>query len=274
MGACLQDTEEVVIVKKPDDSYEVLLREISMRFLPVRAGPCWIGADARQLDTIVVESHNPAFKLEESPQHAIEIRYDFWISETEVSNAQYVAFLRHSCRDTFYVGGLPPDLPVVDVSWREAVAFCKWLSSEIQGFLFRLPHEVEWEYAAKGNSKRKYPWEGNSITDSLANFGNLHGGLLSVYSLPRGKSVWGALNMAGNAYEWCLNAPYSYPTNPLQLRPELDMDANSCEQRAVRGGAFLNNAFECRTTARHFLTCESKNRHVGFRVLMVPLGEN
>jgi formylglycine-generating enzyme required for sulfatase activity len=95
------------------------------------------------------------------------------------------------------------DLPCTKVSWYEAVAFCRWLSSK-SGLEIMLPTEQQWQRAAQGDDGREYPW-GDEFDPSRCNFGNNVGGPTPVTKYPLGASPYGVMNMSGNTWEWCLN---------------------------------------------------------------------
>jgi len=89
------------------------------------------------------------------------------------------------------------DHPIVNVSWDDAVAYAKWAGAA-------LPTEAQWEKAARGTDGRQYPW-GNDwdAAKFVSSFGGNAGGTKPVGSCPDGISPYGALDMAGNVWEWC-----------------------------------------------------------------------
>ena len=98
----------------------------------------------------------------ELPQHTVYLD-DFYIGRYEVSNAQYEHFVEatgYQAPRGWSGGSIPGGLenhPVVNVSWHDALAYCRWLSEET-GHTVRLPTEAEWEKSARGTDGRVYPW--------------------------------------------------------------------------------------------------------------------
>ncbi|MBX7256270.1 MAG: formylglycine-generating enzyme family protein [Candidatus Hydrogenedentes bacterium] len=128
----------------------------------------------------------------------------FYIDETEVSNAQYAAFLaathytpKH--RENFlkhWHGAAPPadiaELPVVYVDIDDARAYARWAGK-------RLPTEAEWQLASQGTDGRKWPW-GNEFDPRFCVCDAK--GPMPVRALPEGRSPYGCYHMAGNVWEW------------------------------------------------------------------------
>jgi len=167
----------------------------------------------------------------EQPQHQVYVD-GFWVGHTEVTNAQYERFVEaggYSMREYWTdegwqwrqdTGITEPEYwrdstwngaqePVVGVGWYEAAAYAAWAG-------VRLPTEAEWEYAARGDDGRIFPW-GDVWDGSKCNYcdrnceyewkdvsvddGYRH--TAPVGSYRAGASPFGALDMAGNVYEWC-----------------------------------------------------------------------
>lgn len=105
------------------------------------------------------------------------------------------------------------DFPRTDVSWYEAVAFCRWLTEKAlilhpsgtsDHWEIRLPSEQEWQRAAQGNDGREYPW-GNRFDKARANtFESGIGAATPVTRFTGGASPFGVMDMCGNVWEWCL----------------------------------------------------------------------
>ena len=151
------------------------------------------------------------------------------------------------------------DQPVVGVSWYAARAYCIWLSSlQQKEGLFRLPTEVEWEWAAAGRepdgSLREYPWPNSKgePTPELANYGENVGATTPVGRYPEGATPEGLMDMAGNAWEWMENL--------------YDKD-NDGSQRVLRGGSWFGNDRSCRAAFRNHVLPVYRRHNVGFRLL-------
>jgi len=198
----------------------------------------------------------------------------FYVARFVVTNAQYELF------DPGHVAKRPgwadDKHPVVHVSSVEAIKFCEWLSRR-EGKKYRLPTEAEWEYVARGTDGRSYPWGEKLNRGDLANFADanttfpwrdpeINDGFAEtapVGSFPRGVSPFGAEDMAGNVWEWCLDIYEPYKgkerTNP---RSTLTMG-----RRIYRGGSWKSRASSLRTTSRNFNVPEYSANDVGFRVV-------
>ena len=153
------------------------------------------------------------------------------------------------------------NLPRDNVSWYDAMTFCRWLTSKV-GYEVRLPTEWEWQWAAQGLDGRAYPW-GNEYIKGYANVdesnigGAHHFKTTPVGSYPQGRSFFGVLDMAGNVWEWCLNE-----YNDLE-RTTTWGDA----VRASRGGSCLN-LFEivARSNYRSGKSPNQRESDIGFRI--------
>lgn len=126
----------------------------------------------------------------------------FFVDVTEVSNRDYAKFVAATGRPAppGWPDGRPErgreDEPVVGVTYEDAEAYATWLGK-------RLPTALEWEKAARGTDGRAYPW-GEEFRQEAANCASLPGTgkLVPVTACPTGRSPFGCLNMAGNAFEW------------------------------------------------------------------------
>jgi formylglycine-generating enzyme required for sulfatase activity len=198
----------------------------------------------------------------EKPQHTVALDA-FWIDKTEVTNAQYRkcidagACTKTGCWEEPKYGA--PDQPVVCLTWDNASKYAAWAGG-------RLPTEAEWEKAARGSDGRLWPW-GNEPPDcTRANFSACADRPAAVGSYPAGASPYGALDMAGNVWEWVADwyrdgyytsAPVSNPQGP---------DAG--EDRVVRGGSCASNEGVVRCAYRYSETPNYWGVDGGFRVVV------
>jgi formylglycine-generating enzyme required for sulfatase activity len=148
-----------------------------------------------------------------------------------------------------WFGKTRPNHPVVGINWYEATAFCAWLTEYLNdGYVYRLPSEAEWEYAARGAARRPYPW-GEVLPDGeRANFNQTHGGTSAVGCFPAGATPEGLLDMAGNVWEWTRSEYRPYPYDPNDGR---ESGADPAKKRfTVRGGSWIDHPFYLRAARR------------------------
>lgn len=165
----------------------------------------------------------------------------FSIDRFEVTNARYLRCIEAGvCTRPVgrgYDDTTKANLPVTIISWQQTVTYCRWVGK-------RLPTEAEWEKAARGTDGRRYPW-GNSFEAELANVGYT-AGTTPVGSFPKGASPYGAMDMAGNVWEWTSSLYKPYPYDPHDGREDLAARGS----RVERGGSWYHPPWQARTTRR------------------------
>ncbi len=203
----------------------------------------------------------------ENPVHKVYLD-GYYIYKMLVTVKQYLTF----CAVTGHAKPTAPDFnpnwskadhPIVNVSWDDATAYCRWLSQQT-GRRVTLPTEAQWEKAARGEDGREFPWgntfDGNRLHRSAT-------GTASVGSFPGGASPYGVLDMAGNVWQWCADyygdtyyqsSPKQNPTGPA-----------SGIYRVFRGGSWDNtNGEYFRCALRNGHTPSARDDNFGFRCVV------
>ena len=172
-------------------------------------------------------------RVDSYPAHAVALSA-FAIQQFEVSQAEYGGCLAAgACTEPAANFDPQSELPVRDVTWTQAAAYCGWIG-------MRLPTEAEWERAARGDDRREYPWGAEAPTCALANFQGC-GGIAAGGGTPAGASPFGVEDMGGNVSEWVSDlyaadyyghSPASDPSGPA-----------GGSMRVARGGNFAAQSY-------------------------------
>lgn len=199
----------------------------------------------------------------EQPIHRVRLSKGFWLGKCEVTNAQYRGYCKATKAEFPSASQQPDNHPVVRVSWDDAATYC-------HHFGLVLPTEAQWEYAARGPENRWYPW-GNFWESGRCCYSHRQGPggtTFPVGSFPQGASWCGALDMAGNVWEFCQDwydrlyysdSPSQDPSGP-----------SSGEYRVARGGGYGNPAANQRSAHRGINYPDDRDGDFGFRVCITP----
>jgi len=203
---------------------------------------------------------------DEKPVHRVWVDA-FEIAAFQTTNAEYVVFQRSTNRSPQPSWNDPnfndPQMPVVSVSWFDAVAYCEWLSL-LSGREYRLPTEAEWERAARGGTENGlYPW-GNCAPEQVPDYANRWkaGPEIVGRDLP---NPYGLYNLGDNVHEWCLDwYAADYYARSADRNPR--GPANGA-RRASRGGSWRHQIKVTRTAARSSIPPALKYADYGFRIV-------
>lgn len=164
-----------------------------------------------------------------------------------------------------------PQNPVENVSWDDAVEFCRLLSAlpaeQSTGYVYRLPTEAEWEYACRAETQTGYSFgDSASELDEYAWYDDNSEGTTHPVGFKK-PNPWGLYDMHGNVFEWCQDrwAP-KYPNGPV-TDPRGPAWGGYPESRMCRGGAWGISSGSCRSAYRYSGYRRSRRDHMGIRVV-------
>ena len=192
---------------------------------------------------------------DEGPQHEVTISRPFALGKYEVTFAEFDHFAEASGREKPYDEGWGRGkLPVINVSWDDAHAYCTWLG---QGY--RLPTEAEWEFAARAGTITRYAF-GDEVTVQQVNF---------YFELGKTEEVgryaanpWGLHDLHGNVYEWVADWYGHYPSTNAVIDPEGPADGS---ERVMRGGSWFDQSSRVRSAYRELDAPSNRDKILGFR---------
>jgi hypothetical protein len=173
----------------------------------------------------------------------------FWIARYPITNAQLQEWSRTAQlsprRQELDANFYRPNQPAAGVNWYLASAFCVWLSQQTN-VTIRLPSEVEWEAAARGHDRRRYPWGNEHLRDRAAikedQDVRAWPYTIPVGCYPAGASAVGALDMAGNIWEWT--------SDVWRVDTESGHSGGNGQKRVLRGGGYSSTRKQALVTAR------------------------
>ena len=250
----LESVVHRMMAKEPDERYfDVAQTRLALMsaevdpMVPIPRGPFLRGSS----------DDDASGRDEERPMRELDLSA-FYIDRSPVTVAQFRKFLAGTQTpepDGWAKHNDDEHHPVVFVTWHEADAFARWAGK-------RLPTEAEWEKAARGTDARQYPWGDDPPSPRVAHFGR-KSGTDAVGVRPQGASPFGALDMAGNAFEWVADW---YAKDYYADAPETDPPGpDSGRKRVLRGGSFVHEAFALRCATRGRYAPEERRANHSFR---------
>ncbi len=223
----------------------------------------------------------------EKPPHKVTLN-DFYIGKYEVTIGEYMEFVNEtktnypkwlekgnsyniyengSNKDYYkkYVGN--DNLPIVGVSWNNAIAYCKWLGKKT-GKKYRLPTEAEWEYAAGGGANNRTKYAGTNSESKLKEYAWYYSNSDNkTHKVGQKKpNQLGLYDMTGNVWEWCQDKWHSnYKDAPNDGSA---WESGTGSLRVNRGGSWSRNSDYCRVAGRSYNYSAYRNYDLGFRLAL------
>jgi formylglycine-generating enzyme required for sulfatase activity len=228
-----------------------VIPDLKMELVWVKAGDFTMGTPADE----------PGRNKAEGPQRRVTLTHGFWLGKTEVTQGQYEALTGANPSHFKNVG---PDGPVEEVSWIDAMAFCRKLTERErgagrlpEGYVFTLPTEAQWEYACRAGTSGAYAGNPEAMAWHKNNSGDTTHPVAT-----KQPNAWGLYDMYGNVLEWCLDWFGDYPrgaaTDPRG--PE------SGYFRMARGGSWRVELF--RSGSRGGGSAGRRDYTLGFRLAL------
>jgi formylglycine-generating enzyme required for sulfatase activity len=190
--------------------------------------------------------------------HPVNLSKGFYLGKLEVKQEQYERVMGQNPSSL-----KGKNLPVENVSWDDAMAFCKVLTKRervLRGWEFILPTEAQWEYACRAGTTTAYSW-GDDINPKLANYKD--SGLKKTRAVGSYRpNAWGFFDMHGNVWEWTADRYGKYPTGSV-IDP---IGVASGSDRVVRGGSWNPGGTGLRSAKRGTNTPGARSSDMGFRI--------
>jgi formylglycine-generating enzyme required for sulfatase activity len=274
----LQTTSSPPSTATPTEGSSRVVENDGMVQVYVPPGEFIMGAD--DMDAKKTLENGRAYP--EDPVHMVDLE-GYWIDKYEVTTGQYrlcvdagactaphlfTSGYGDAYRPFYYGSPEYKDYPVIWVSWFYANDYCAWAGR-------RLPTEAEWEKAGRGTDGRKYTWGNDPLSSTVANLcdincplphanGKYDDGFANtapVGSFPGGASPYGAMDMAGNVWEWTSSLIMDYPYSATDGREDL----TATGERSWRGASWTNGYWWMRVTLRYRSVDWYWNYNLGFR---------
>ena len=195
----------------------------------------------------------------------------FYIDKYEVTNGQYRQCVSEGAcqfggdntsntRERYYDNPVYTNHPVINLNWYEAKDYCQWVGGD-------LPTEAQWEKAARGTDGRRYPWGDFEPNKTKANYNQNEGDTMPVGSYSQNVSPYGAMDMAGNVWEWTQDW-YEDSYGPDDTDNPIGPTAG--QFRTIRGGCWYYEATYIRSAHRSKHNPLYRYYNVGFRCATTP----
>ncbi len=231
------------------------------------------------MSTFATKSDGTRVIVNTANMDKITIDYDFELGAYPVTIAEYLHFAneidihypmwlkkgnkyhKDTGNDDYYAKmNLTDNAPVIGVSWYDAKAYCKWLS-EKTGHSYRLPTEAEWEYAARAGTNERWSFgDDESKLRKYAWYDKNSDGKTHIVGEKK-ENPRGLYDMYGNVWEWCEDDYIDMPRDG-----SYDKD-KKVDTKILRGGSWINNADNCRSSISNKSKPTIRFSSIGFRIV-------
>jgi formylglycine-generating enzyme required for sulfatase activity len=237
--------------REPGKDFPLSALGLEMKWIP--AGDCFLGSPPEENSRGV----------DEGPLTRVTLTKGFWIGATEVTQAQWRAVM--GTDPSRFKGAV---LPVEQVSWHEAQEFCRRINEREKaagrlpaGYVYSLPTEAQWEFAAEGSTSESF----KAPVDDLAWHDQNSGGSTHPVGMKR-PNRFGLFDMLGNVWEWCSDWYAPFPGGH-----QIDYAGpKSSTSKANRGGSWWAGPRGQRPANRYRDMPQNGNDDLGFRLALIP----
>lgn len=186
------------------------------KFVKIKAGTFLMGSPK-----------NEEGRYDAETEHEVQLTMGFEMQATQITQAQWASIMKNN--PSSIIGD---NLPVTNVSWFDVKEYIKKLNLSQKKYVYRLPTEAEWEYAARAGTVGPRYFYLSNLDDNAWHHGNANNCPHAVAT--KQPNPWGLYDMIGNIWEWCEDWYGAYPTNMVENPKGPDKGSN----RVIRGGSF------------------------------------
>lgn len=260
-------TERAELTKShPDAIADEYTNSIGMRLKLIPGGTFNMGSGVSAEELSQRFDCRIRFLRDEFPQHKVTLTKPFYIATTEVTQKQWKLVMKSSPWSGSEGAGSGDDYPATHVTFADVEEFCVRLS-KLEGRIYRLPTEAEWEFAMRAGTTTVFSF-GDEV-DLLPEYGWFSGNAKNAQPVGQLKpNQFGLYDMCGNVFEWCADR---HSEDYYSKSPDRDPTGpDTGEYRVKRGGSWFNTARFCRSSFRDDTVVEKSASDVGFRVCSDP----
>lgn len=249
-----------------DDQYglyaDLTVNQVNQRFRWIEPGSFMMGSPEDEPE-----------RYDNETQHPVTLTQGFWLADTAVTLAFWLAVLGGDNPSYFKND---PQNPVEQVSWNAAQSFIASLNQRVSGLNAQLPTEAQWEYACRAGTTTPFSF-GANITSEQVNYdggvpyaegkkGWYRGKTVPVKSLPA--NPWGLYEMHGNVWEWCQDGWQENLGTEAARDPLTQANEAAGGDRVLRGGSWNDYGRDVRSAIRDRYRPDSRDRSFGFRLAL------